>query len=304
VTTLGNAMIQPTMYFNLRHVPMFTGPYYIMDVKHKITPGKFDTTFTGIRQQIFALPKLDSYIQTLTQKLVSELIEEIKQNKKTGSESNTATTSNNVTTVVNEVSRNTNELGNPQNCEGDLKDNGYLSGNNKAKVDFIAATQSQTILTPQSVVNSIKTNVISGNNITNKYLAFITMYIESFKNNQFIAWNNNYAGVKLNYVWPGDLRKYFNQNYLCSKQIDNTYVPYATFDNIDNVSKLLNDYWSKYSGVSVSAENLAKLWITKWNKKKMSNSDFESFKKNNDDIYKDIVNTINDGIDLAFALKL
>ena len=57
---------------------MFTGPYYIMDVKHKITPGKFDTTFTGIRQQIFALPKLDSYIQTLTQKLVSELIEEIQ----------------------------------------------------------------------------------------------------------------------------------------------------------------------------------------------------------------------------------
>ena len=30
----------------------------------------------------------------------------------------------------------------------------------------------------------------------------------------------------------------------------------------------------------------------------------ESFKKNNNDIYKDIVNTINDGIDLAFALKL
>lgn len=304
VTTLGNAMIQPTMYFNLRHVPMFTGPYYIMDVKHKITPGKFDTTFTGIRQQIFALPKLDSYIQTLTQKLVNELIEEIKQNKKTGSESNTATTSNNVTTVVNKVSTNTNELGNPQNCEGDLKDNGYLSGNNKAKVDFIEATQSQTSLTPQAVVNSIKTNVVSGNNITNKYLAFITMYIESFKNNQFVAWNNNYAGAKLNYVWPGDLRKYFNQNYLCSKQTDGTYAPYATFDNIDNVSKLLNDYWSKYSGVSVSAENLAKLWITKWNKKKMSNSDFESFKKNNNDIYKDIVNTINDGIDLAFTLKL
>ena len=36
----------------------------------------------------------------------------------------------------------------------------------------------------------------------------------------------------------------------------------------------------------------------------MSNSDFESFKKNNNDIYKDIVNTINDGIDLAFTLKL
>ena len=154
------------------------------------------------------------------------------------------------------------------------------------------------------MVNSIKTNVVSGNNITNKYLAFITMYIESFKNNQFIAWNNNYAGVKLNYVWPGDLRKYFNQNYLCSKQIDGTYAPYATFDNVDDVCKLLNDYWAKKSGFSVSADNLAKAWITMWNKKKMSDADFNSFKVNNIDSYNQIVKKINEGIDLAFALKL
>ena len=29
IESLGNAMIQPTMYFNLRHVPMFNGPYMI-----------------------------------------------------------------------------------------------------------------------------------------------------------------------------------------------------------------------------------------------------------------------------------
>jgi hypothetical protein len=129
------------------------------------------------------------------------------------------------------------------------------------------------------------------------------MYIESFENNQFVTWNNNYAGVKLNYVWPGDLRNYFNQDYLC-RQKDGDFVPYATFDNIDNVSKLLDNYWSKYSRVSVSAENLAKLWITKWNKKKMSNSDFESFKKNNDESYKDIVKMVQEGIVLADILKL
>jgi hypothetical protein len=202
VTTLGNAMIQPTMYFNLRHVPMFNGVYQILDVKHKITPGKFDTTFTGVRQQKFALPPLDSYIQSLTQTLVSELIEKIRQDKTTGSDANTTTTttSNNVTDTSKQVSTNANKDGNPQNCEGDLKDNGYLSGNNKVKVDFIAATKSQTNLTTQAVVNSIKTNVVSGDNRTNKYLAFITMYIESFTNNQFVASNNNYAGVKLNYV--------------------------------------------------------------------------------------------------------
>lgn len=306
VTTLGNAMIQPTMYFNLRHVPMFTGPYYIMDVKHRISPGKFDTTFTGIRQQIFALPKLDSYIQTLTQKLVSEIIEEIKQKKTTESTLDNGTTpkSKNVTEIINEVTSNTFIIDNPQNCSDDLIENKYLSGNNQVKVNFVEAQQSQTNLTPQSVVNSIKTNVVSGNNRTNKYLAFITMYLESFQSNQFITWNNNYAGVKLNYVWPGDLRKYFNQNYLCSKQKDGTCAPYATFDNVDNVCKLLNDYWSPVSGFSVSADNLAKAWITKWNKKKMSNSDFESFKKNNIDSYNTIVKKIEEGIILADTLKL
>jgi hypothetical protein len=307
VTTLGNAMIQPTMYFNLRHVPMFTGPYYIMDVKHKITPGKFDTTFTGIRQQIFALPKLDSYIQTLTQTLVNELIKEIKEKKTTESTSGTGTTprSNNVTDTYNEISDNTFNVANAQNCEDDLKESGYLSGNNQVRVNFVEATQSQTNITPQAMVDAIKTNVTSGkNNITNKYLAFVTMYLESYQSNQFSAWNNNYAGAKLNYSWPGNLRNYFNQNYLCLEQKSGEYAPYATFDNVDNVCKLLNDYWGSYSGVKVSAENLAKLWITKWSKKKISDADFEKFKKNNKTKYDAIVSTVNEGIDLAFTLKL
>ena len=306
VTTLGNAMIQPTMYFNLRHVPMFNGPYQILDVKHKITPGKFDTTFTGIRMQKFAFPKLDEYIQALTQKLVSEVLQQIRQNKTTEStlDNGTNQNNNNVTDVVNENSIDKGNIGNPQNCTDDLIENKYLSGNNQVKVNFVAAQQSQTNLTPQAVVDSIKTNVVSGkNNITNKYLAFITMYLESFKDNQFVTWNNNYAGVKLNYVWPGDLRNYFNQDYLCI-QNNGDYVPYATFDNIDNVCKLLDNYWSPSSKVSVSADNLAKAWITKWNKKKMSDSDFESFKKNNTQSYNDIVKKIDEGIILADILKL
>ena len=155
------------------------------------------------------------------------------------------------------------------------------------------------------MVDAIKTNVTSGkNNITNKYLAFVTMYLESYQSNQFSAWNNNYAGAKLNYSWPGNLRNYFNQNYLCLEQKSGEYAPYATFDNVDNVCKLLNDYWGNYSGVKVSAENLAKLWITKWSKKRISDADFEKFKKNNKTKYDAIVSTVNEGIDLAFTLKL
>jgi hypothetical protein len=62
---MGNAMIQPTMYFNLRYVPMFSGPYMILSVDHTISQGSFETVLTGIRQTIYSLPQLDDYLQTL-----------------------------------------------------------------------------------------------------------------------------------------------------------------------------------------------------------------------------------------------
>ena len=66
---MGNATIQPTMYFSLRNVPMFSGPYMITDVNHSIKPGAFDTVITGIRQPVYSVQKIDSYIQSIKQNL-------------------------------------------------------------------------------------------------------------------------------------------------------------------------------------------------------------------------------------------
>lgn len=60
VTSLGNVMIQPMMYFNLRHVPLFYGPYYIFKVKHSIREGEFKTTFDGSRMPKYALPQANN----------------------------------------------------------------------------------------------------------------------------------------------------------------------------------------------------------------------------------------------------
>jgi hypothetical protein len=60
VTSMGNVMIQPLMYFNLRHVPLFYGPYYIYKVKHTISSDKFETEFEGSRMPKYALPQPDS----------------------------------------------------------------------------------------------------------------------------------------------------------------------------------------------------------------------------------------------------
>ncbi len=81
VVGLGNAMIQPTMYFNLRHVPMFNGSYLIIDVTHTITPGQFETKFTGVRQSVLSYPYTENLLQSINQNLVGKLITAVTQRK-------------------------------------------------------------------------------------------------------------------------------------------------------------------------------------------------------------------------------
>ena len=84
VTAMGNALIQPTTYFQLRYIPMFSGPYLIMDVSHTITPNEMTTTFTGVRVGITSLPKVTDLITSIQEKLVkhfNQLDETISENK-------------------------------------------------------------------------------------------------------------------------------------------------------------------------------------------------------------------------------
>lgn len=56
VTSLGNAMIQPTMFFYLKNVPLFRGSYWITEVTHNIKIGNIETTFKGSRIPVQSLP--------------------------------------------------------------------------------------------------------------------------------------------------------------------------------------------------------------------------------------------------------
>jgi len=49
VEMMGNAMIQPMMFFQLDNIPMFHGAYLITKVKHSITPHSMSTHFEGTR---------------------------------------------------------------------------------------------------------------------------------------------------------------------------------------------------------------------------------------------------------------
>jgi len=56
ITSMGNMMIQPTMFFYLKNVPMFRGTYWISEVSHRISLDGIQTNFKGSRIPIQSLP--------------------------------------------------------------------------------------------------------------------------------------------------------------------------------------------------------------------------------------------------------
>lgn len=79
VQSMGNVMIQPTMYFVLRHVPMFYGPYWIYEVNHNVSESGFDTDFKGTRIPKYSLPSVDNLLINVNKKILSSFKEKIKK---------------------------------------------------------------------------------------------------------------------------------------------------------------------------------------------------------------------------------
>jgi hypothetical protein len=62
VNGLGNAMIQPTQYFQLESVPMYNGAYIILGVEHNIAENFMTTQFNGVKILKYPIPRiLDPY---------------------------------------------------------------------------------------------------------------------------------------------------------------------------------------------------------------------------------------------------
>jgi hypothetical protein len=60
IEMMGNAMIQPMMYFQLNNIPMFHGAYMITHVKHNIKPNFMSTHFTGVKIRGPLTPVIDT----------------------------------------------------------------------------------------------------------------------------------------------------------------------------------------------------------------------------------------------------
>jgi len=60
ITGLGNAMIQPTQYFQLENIPLFNGAYIVLSVEHDISANKMTTSFSGTKIMRYPVPRVKS----------------------------------------------------------------------------------------------------------------------------------------------------------------------------------------------------------------------------------------------------
>ena len=242
VSMLGNALIQPTMYFNLRNVPMFSGPYMILDVTHQISEGNFSTDFKGIRQPTASLPKIDNYLQALRTNLISKINDVIKQEKD-------AETAKNPTNIVGLSSQaqtllatNSNTINSNQSCTPTIS----------RYERFTNELPTRNTLNSSDVINIIAQIVYDTNPTLNtdrkKLLAisiFSKIYIGSraSQKSTFQAYGFNFIGLSLNSDW-GELSPFTDNKFFCSN--DNT--PFLIFKSLNKNVEFLNNRWGTRMG--------------------------------------------------------
>jgi len=294
VVCLGNALLQPTMYFNLRHVPMFNGPYMITEVKHSISAGQFQTSFNGIRQGIYDLPSIDNYLQSINQNLLSQIESVInKKDNVTGK----AITNVNKSALLTQQGDNTAAATNT--CTNNLDSNYSTWG------DFV---KSETIsLTPSELVTEIQKKTTNTNL---QVLIYILCYVKTFNKDKFYGYNNNFANVALN-VYYGAATKYFIQKQSSCVNIPNstgtpTSQPIANFKDIGSfidfmIARLTPNLNRIYYGENGNAPlGISKYYVCYWPKADVAESYYDS----NLDQYKKLEKTLKDAYKSAGDAQL
>jgi len=245
VVSLGNALIQPTMYFQLRHVPMFNGSYLITDVEHSIQPGSFQTKFTGVRQSVLSYPYADNLLQSINQNLVGKLISAVNQRKDDPNTAQSTTTQGNNANVSTSSS---SQQAPANSCSASVLDNPYKQGG------FEATTGTQITLTAKQLYDAIIENVVDTTNtlegvVKTENLRFIIFMISwassgNNDNKNFVGFNNNFGKITLDYDF-GELRKYFIRTYSCADFLDQKGLlksyPVAHFETVRDYVLFMKD---------------------------------------------------------------
>jgi hypothetical protein len=235
---MGCALIQPMMYFNIRNIPMFSGPYMITKVSHSISESGFETKFEGTRQPFYSLPTVDNFLQTLNTKLVSQLQVKVRENEEL-----TKAKSENVkiqaeNTIANLGTDDT--LTKNQDCADQI--NSRYGG-------FVAVdTPQPTTLSSKDLFKTIEEVLIEqGLSATGttfedyRYIIFNFIYVDSGNSNDsgIKGYENNYSTINLKEVYGDKFFEYINRKYFCVSRGSNPNLPIVTFRSAKDFIKFV-----------------------------------------------------------------
>lgn len=320
VESLGNAMIQPTMYFNLQHVPMFYGPYMIQSVEHSIESGSFRTFFTGVRIPVYSIPLITEQIVNLNATLLGELIQKIQRLKET----ETPVVSTNVISIGNTISPNQNYK--PAfgiTCQNDMN---VTYRNYRTFTPLEQPTQQS--ISFKDLATLIKSRV--SNNVV-KMAVFFTAYINGHDEKNIYTFDFDLGGTPLGgtpfsgstAVGYGDRSKFFRKEFSCKTNSVGVTAPFAVFDNYQkSVDFISNYYLNPSSGGPASllfsdpnrfrwdnktnaALSLSRLWIEYWPTKKFATAEqYESYVKANKTSAEKVYKIATEAIEKSISLGL
>jgi hypothetical protein len=251
VSMMGNALIQPTMYFNLRYVPMFYGPYMITQVNHVISPGVFETTIEGIRQPTASVLKIDDFIQTLKTSLLKSVIETQKESSPSTNLENSTGTNQNIQTQTQSTLSTQNKIEESDACKETL----YEDYKKYTPVD----SPTETSITVKDVQTKVVSRILN-KNITDdnklKYVIFASLYLSSYYGSSFKAYENNFTNLTLISKWSSTP----STKFFC-KTMNSVSQPFMVFKSIDeNIDFLIE----RYKGRMVTVKDNSKEEITKF----------------------------------------
>jgi hypothetical protein len=238
VEMMGCALIQPMMYFNIRNVPMFSGPYMITKVSHNISEGEFNTSFEGVRQPFYSLPTIDNFLQTLNTQILSQLQGKIVEN-----ETQARATSDNVLFQASNVISNLDTqdtLTKNQDCSNELNSryNGFT----------VVDLPQSTTLSTNEFMSMIRSNMIERKydmtgitSIAIASMAFTYVYVDSGSQTQLSSYENNYSTINLKEVYGDSFFQYINRKYFCVARGTDKNIPVVSFRSpLDFVNFVLN----------------------------------------------------------------
>ena len=250
VKCMGNAMIQPTMYFNLRHVPLFYGPYWIMSVRHVISPGKFDTSFKGVRMPIYSLPKPNSMLEAVNKSYVDAYKAQILKSKEITEKPK----------ITNENEKiNTTNVGGLQGEEPLCKKSLAVQYNTFEFTDISTTSISESEL--KTKIISLQ-SFIPKNTLNPLYYGLVKTKLNNSQNG--VVWsvpNHNLYETNGLIVYSTDqITKLTNlgSKLVCittAQEDQNVPAPYFSFNNFDESILFYNDLVKTYEPIIESIKN-------------------------------------------------